>query len=469
MTKLQTDSTHTYTNSGTFAYDAANNLKPSSGWTYNQNNQLTAAPASQGLAGATGLSYDASGSLQTINGMTLSYDCWGHMTSVANTASGTVRFAYDSSGRRISKTVGTVTTFYVWDGSTLVSVLDSSGNPVRDYTFGIAGVVSDHTSTGGTSSDQLYATDPQGKTTDMCDGASGVWRRPPFIASPFGTIFGTPPADPFMLFGDYSYLLDSELRSQAGGQTFYEGMSNGGRPYVPGMGSFGTPSAPGGFGGGGSPYGFDGGNPVGDDEDNTDYTSERQLYALGLQPVSNGLMSIMLVAADGNPIEATRQFITGRGALGNKLSPFQRTMAGFTAATAGAGRLGRSAEELAEARRVGRMLKEAAEAARVLKPDEEAAAIRTIDNAIANNARLGPLGEVEGTIKDLLGRPVPHRNKPGEFYKHTQELQEAMDGLKDNAELLKRANTAAGRAARQRALDHLEKVWEALGRGLYPE
>jgi len=86
LTKLQTDSTHTYTNSGTFAYDAANNLKPSSGWTYNQNNQLTAAPAAQGLAGATGLSYDASGSLQTINGMTLSYDCWGHMTSVADMA-----------------------------------------------------------------------------------------------------------------------------------------------------------------------------------------------------------------------------------------------------------------------------------------------------------------------------------------------------------------------------------------------
>ena len=38
--------TYTYTNSGTFAYDAANNLKPSSGWTYNQNNQLIAAPAS---------------------------------------------------------------------------------------------------------------------------------------------------------------------------------------------------------------------------------------------------------------------------------------------------------------------------------------------------------------------------------------------------------------------------------------
>jgi len=38
--------TYTYTNSGTFAYDAANNLKPSSDWTYNQNNQLIAAPAS---------------------------------------------------------------------------------------------------------------------------------------------------------------------------------------------------------------------------------------------------------------------------------------------------------------------------------------------------------------------------------------------------------------------------------------
>ena len=271
--------------------------------------------------------------------MTLSYDCWGHMTSVANTASGTVKFAYDSSGRRISKTVGTVTTFYVWDGSTLVSVLDSSGNPVRDYTFGIAGVVSDHTSTGGTSSDQLYATDPQGKTTDMCDGASGVWRRPPFIASPFGTIFGTPPADPFMLFGDYSYLLDSELRSQAGGQTFYEGMSNGGRPYVPGMGSFGTPSAPGGFGGGGSPYGFDGGSPLDTEPDDFPVDANGraipyQLARRGINNLANNMMTVALALADANPIESFRQAVSGRGALGNKLSAGERGMAGLNTAMA---------------------------------------------------------------------------------------------------------------------------------------
>ena len=424
------NSTHTYTNSGTFAYDAANNLKPSSGWTYNQNNQLTAAPASQGLAGATGLSYDASGSLQTINGMTLSYDCWGHMTSVANTASGTVSFAYDSSGRRVSKTVGTTTSFYMWDGSTLVSVLDSSGNPVRDYTFGIAGVLSDHTSTGGTSSDQLYATDPQGKTTDMCDGASGVWRRPPFIASPFGTIFGTPPADPFMLFGDYSYLLDSELRSAQAGDIIRVSASSGGRPYVPGMGSFGTPSAPGGFGGGGSPYGFDGGNPVGDDEDNTDYTSERQLYALGLQPVSNGLMSIMLVAADGNQIEATRQFLSGRGALGNKLSAGGRLKAAFNAAAAMAGPLSKAAEEAAGGLN-------AANAANKIKAAEEANAAAKlaakVEQEAADLARLSGQWD-KATFDSLAQSFAKHLEKHGEEVGAESLLQylRKAEGFKQN-------------------------------------
>jgi len=360
-TKLQTDSTHTYTNSGTFAYDAANNLKPSSGWTYNQNNQLTAAPATQGLAGATGLSYDASGNLQTINGMTLTYDCWGHTTSVANTASGTVKFSYDSSGRRISKTVGTTTTFNVWDGDTLVAQTDSAGNFTRDYTFGGTGALSDHASG---SADRIYASDPQGNTMDTLDGASGVLRHPPFIASPFGFGLGTPPADEIMIYGPGSLLPDSELSSGTGAQTFYQGATTGGRPYVPGTGSYGSPSAPSGFGGGGSPYGFGGGNPLDNDDDNTDYTSDSQFYGPSFRRVGNGLMTGALFLADGNPIEATRQFLSGRGALGNKLSVGDRLMAAFNAAAAVAGPLSKAAEEVPAVARGINKAREAAAAAK---------------------------------------------------------------------------------------------------------
>ena len=110
--------------------------------------------------------------------MTLSYDCWGHMTSVANTASGTVKFGYDSSGRRVSKTVGTTTIYYVWNGSTLVAEVNSSGNPIRDYTFGETGILSEHNSAGGPSADHIYSFDPQGNTTDLIDGTTGAAPAP---------------------------------------------------------------------------------------------------------------------------------------------------------------------------------------------------------------------------------------------------------------------------------------------------
>lgn len=64
-----------------------------------------------GLAGMTGLAYDNAGNLTAANGMTLAYDAWGHLSSVTNTPYGTVSFAYDTLGRRVSKTVGATTTY----------------------------------------------------------------------------------------------------------------------------------------------------------------------------------------------------------------------------------------------------------------------------------------------------------------------------------------------------------------------
>ena len=176
------------------------------------------------------------------------------------------------------------------------------------------------------------------------------------------------------------------------------------------MGSFGTPSAPGGFGGGGSPYGFDGGNPVGDDEDNTDYTSERQIYALGLHPVGNGLMTVALFAANGNPIEATRQFLSGRGALGNKLSAGERGMAAVNAAAAVAGPLLKAAEEVPAVARGINKAREAHEAA-------EAANARNFGGLRRPRPTI-PDGNLKGGWKHIDARHVTgdHPNGPGALF-----------------------------------------------------
>ena len=53
-------------------------------------------------------------------------------------------YAYDAFGRRMSKTVGSSTTYYLYDGDALIAEVDASTNQVtRSYTWGADGLVSD--------------------------------------------------------------------------------------------------------------------------------------------------------------------------------------------------------------------------------------------------------------------------------------------------------------------------------------
>jgi hypothetical protein len=101
-------------------------------------------------------------------------------------------------------------------------------------------------------------------------------------------------------------------------------------------------------------------------------------------------------------------------------------------------------------------------------PEQEARAISKIQNAISKNARLGPNGEVVVAIKDLLGNPVPKPGAVGQYYDHLQELDQAMRGLEKNAALLEDSTNPAAQAAREQALEHLDRIWGRLGTGLYP-
>ena len=221
----------------------------------------------------------------------------------------------------------------------------------------------------------MYSLDPQGNTTDLIDGTTGA-APAPVCYSPDGWTGGvstglwtvtrsTYPA----FWGAGGHLTDSELHSVQAADLVQVSASDGGRPYIPAMGSFGTPGMPGGFGGGGSPYGFDGGNPVGDEEPDdfpVDANGRAIPYKPFLHAVNMGAGAakfLGMMAADCNPIEALRQFVTGTDSMGKKLSPFQRMMAGFTAATVGAGGLAKAGSEVPSLMRNSNKIREAIEAA----------------------------------------------------------------------------------------------------------
>ncbi len=69
------------------------------------------------------LFWGATGRLDSVH----TWDSQGHLTRVG--------FGYDGWGRRVRKTVGTVTTRFLWDGDALLMDLDSAGNRVAEYTY----------------------------------------------------------------------------------------------------------------------------------------------------------------------------------------------------------------------------------------------------------------------------------------------------------------------------------------------
>lgn len=75
----------------------------------------------------------------SLNAQTLTWDGWGRLSGVG----GNVSFAYDSAGRRIRKTANGITTYYLYDGSTLIAELDQTGTLKRFYTWGAVGLISD--------------------------------------------------------------------------------------------------------------------------------------------------------------------------------------------------------------------------------------------------------------------------------------------------------------------------------------
>ena len=112
-----------------FTYDLAGNRLTAGASTYTYvNNRLN------------GALHDTAGNITNlVRGTTtlrMSWNTLGQLTSVTTNNVLAESYAYDPLGRRVKTTAGGATVYHVYDGDECAADLDSSGNPLRSYTWG---------------------------------------------------------------------------------------------------------------------------------------------------------------------------------------------------------------------------------------------------------------------------------------------------------------------------------------------
>jgi RHS repeat-associated protein len=93
--------------------------------TSNNLNQITS------INGTT-LTYDLNGNLLSDGAHVYTHDAVNRLVGV----DGTITYAYDALGRRVSKTVNGTVTNYVYDGSRVIAEYDGAGQLLRKYVYG---------------------------------------------------------------------------------------------------------------------------------------------------------------------------------------------------------------------------------------------------------------------------------------------------------------------------------------------
>ncbi len=328
----QADAQHTYTKGGSYQYDAAGNLQGGAGgWTFNSNNQVTSAPASGGLPGATGLSYNASGNLTGLNGETFSYDSLGHFTQALNTPQGNVGFAFNAEGNCVSQTVGGQSSYFLYDGGALLATLDANGNLTAGFSWGQDGLIADSSAGSG---ERFYSFDPSGSTSGiwsavgqaLWQGAYSAWGQS-LTGQASGTFFG--------------------YQGQGGSYTDpATGMVDvvyGYEIYVPSLGRMAGPDSsysP-------NPYSIPGNDPVNTGNGGAallgdSLPTQQNLYAPFLREVNalaeRGKQALQ-IAASTNPLYNIGEGYTGQDLYNHKVPAWQRALDIAGIVTDGAGDL----------------------------------------------------------------------------------------------------------------------------------
>lgn len=188
-------------NTDSYAYDHADNpttLMSAGPNTFDAANELTATPAAS-------FGYDSLGertSTTPTGGSATSYgyDQASRLTSYTPPSGPTASYTYDGSGLRMSKTVGTTTTRFLWDPTGTLPLLISDGS--TNYLYGPDDTVAEQIDAAGTPT--YYHHDQLGSTRLLTD-ATGV-ANATFSYTPYGSIAGSTgtATTPFGYAGEYA-------------------------------------------------------------------------------------------------------------------------------------------------------------------------------------------------------------------------------------------------------------------------
>jgi RHS repeat-associated protein len=145
--------------------------------TYNAANELT-------KWGGANLAYDANGNLVSDGANTYSWSARDQLVGVSGGSTAT--YGYDAVGRRVSTTVGGVTTKYLHDGVNVLQQL-IGGSPSANFLDGRGVNRYYAVTTGGNQSSLL--TDALGSTVALADGAGSVQTQ--YTYDPYGAVTAT--------------------------------------------------------------------------------------------------------------------------------------------------------------------------------------------------------------------------------------------------------------------------------------
>ena len=131
LTQAQHPTTNGLPGSENYTYDNVGNREDPNNaneYQYDNNNRITASP---------GLTYsfdDEGNTTGRSDGAVFTYTNENRLDTYTKGVT-TASYTYDPMGRRIKKTVNGVTTWYLWDGTNLLSEYDGSGNRAKRYAY----------------------------------------------------------------------------------------------------------------------------------------------------------------------------------------------------------------------------------------------------------------------------------------------------------------------------------------------
>ena len=287
LTSSSIPTSSTTTVSSTFGFDYAGNRTSVNSTTipFNNDNQCS----------SSGNGFDGNGNPTTYNGTSLTFDPENRVTAIGSLNSAT----YRADGLRATKTVGSATTYYLYDGGEPIIELNSSGTVTAFNVFAPDGLVS--RTAGSTTTEYVF--DQQGNVADRTDTSGNVNSVTQYDAWGNEQIISGTDTDPFGYNAQSGYYLDRETGLYLCQHRLYD----------PGNGRW-LNRDPIGYDGGTNLYGYCAGGPVGL-VDTSGFSLENPANAI----LAGETMAELNGAGDG--AAALANALRGAGVAGAALAP----------------------------------------------------------------------------------------------------------------------------------------------------